>query len=43
MTMTMLRSDPLEELTLAAGPFTDPDTFARYAITFERDLVNRQA
>ncbi|MGA2161817.1 MAG: hypothetical protein ABSG28_06445 [Methanoregula sp.] len=42
-TMTMLRSDPLEELTLAAGPFPDPDTFARYAITFERDLVNRQA
>jgi hypothetical protein len=40
--MTMLRSDPLEEVPLAAGPFPDPDIFTRYAITFERDLVNRQ-
>ena len=37
----MLRSDPIEELPLAAGPFTNPDTFAQYAITYERNLVNR--
>ena len=40
-TITMLRSDPIEELPLAAGPFTNPDTFAQYAITYERNLVNR--
>jgi hypothetical protein len=40
-TIIMLRSDPIEELPLAAGPFRDPDTFAQYAITYERNLVNR--
>ncbi len=40
-TIMMLRSDPIEELPLAAGPFADPDTFAQYAITYERDLINR--
>ena len=43
MTMTMMRSDPLEELSVAAGPFQDPDTFVRYAITHERDLIHRPA
>jgi hypothetical protein len=37
----MLRSDPIEELPLAVGPFINPDTFAQYALTYERDLVNR--
>jgi len=39
--MTMMRSDPFEEVSIAAGPFEDPDTFAQYAITYERDLLNR--
>jgi hypothetical protein len=37
----MMRSNPMEELPLAAGPFTDPDTFIQFAINYERDLVNR--
>jgi hypothetical protein len=37
----MMRSNPMEELPLAAGPFTDPDTFAQYALTYERDLIDR--
>ena len=37
----MMRSDPIEELPLSAGPFTNPDTFVQYALTYERDLINR--
>lgn len=37
----MMRSNPMEELPLAAGPFINPDTFAQYALTYERDLINR--
>jgi hypothetical protein len=43
MAMTMMRSDPLEEVSLGAGPFPDADTFARCAITHERNLINRPA
>ena len=39
-TITMLRSDPIEELPLTAGPFTSPDTFPQYVINYERDLIN---
>jgi hypothetical protein len=39
--MTMMRSDPLEDVTLAAGPFPDPDAFARYAISQERAALDR--
>ena len=39
--MTMMRSDPFEEVKIAAGTFADPDTFAQYAITYERALLNR--
>jgi hypothetical protein len=39
--ITMFRSDMAEESVITAGPFSDPDTFAQYAITFERDLINR--
>ncbi len=39
-TITMLCSDPIEELPLAAGPFMNPDNFAQYALTYERDLIN---
>ncbi len=42
-TMTMMRSDPVEETSLMVGPFADPDTFALYAITYERDLINHLA
>lgn len=38
MTMEMMRSDPFETAIIPAGPFPDPDTFARYAITYERNL-----
>jgi hypothetical protein len=37
----MMRSNPPEVLPLAAEPFISPDTFARYALTYERDLINR--
>jgi len=40
MMITMMRSDPLEEVALGAGPFPDADTFVRYVITYERDLIN---
>jgi len=43
MTMTMMRSDPLEEVSFSVGPFPDADTFAQYAITYERDLINHSA
>lgn len=39
----MFRSDMSDESAITAGPFPDPDTFARYAITYERDLINRSA
>jgi hypothetical protein len=43
MTMTMMRSDPLEEIPIAAGPFGDPDSFVEYALDHERDIVNHGA
>ncbi len=39
----MFRSDVIEESVITAGPFTDPDSFACYAITCERDLINHMA
>lgn len=42
MTMTMMRSDPMEEIVIPAGPFQDPDAFVRHVLTHERKLVNRQ-
>jgi hypothetical protein len=42
MTITMMRSDPLEEIPIAAGPFADPDIFAQYAINYERELVDKR-
>ncbi|MFB3765177.1 MAG: hypothetical protein ACE14P_07995 [Methanotrichaceae archaeon] len=41
MIITMMRSHPFEEIPIAAGPFEDFDTFAQYAITYERDHLNR--
>ena len=41
MTINMMRSDPFEEVAIAAGPFADPDIFAQYAMTYERALLNR--
>lgn len=41
--VTMLRSDPIEETLIRAGPFTDPDAFAQYAIGYEREILNRLA
>jgi hypothetical protein len=42
-TVTIFRSDTAEESAITAGPFSDPDTFAQYAINHERDLINRLA
>lgn len=42
MTMTMMRSDPMEETQIPAGPFQDPDTFVRHVLAHERNLINRQ-
>lgn len=39
--VTMLRSDPLEEIPIRAGPFADPDAFAQYAIGYERSLATK--
>jgi len=39
MTMTMMRSDPMEETIIPAGPFQDPDTFARHALALELLLI----
>lgn len=41
MTMTMMRSKPMEETVIPAGPFPDPDIFARHALAHERGLINR--
>lgn len=41
MTMTMMRSDPMEERTIPAGPFAGQDAFARHALLFERRIVGR--
>lgn len=41
MTMTMMRSDPMEERTIPAGPFAGPDVFARHALLFERRIAGR--
>jgi hypothetical protein len=43
MTMKMMRSDPLEEIPIAAGPFSDPDNFVRYVLDHERGIVNHGA
>jgi hypothetical protein len=43
MTVTMMRSDPVEEIPITAGPFADPDSFAQYAIAYERNLISHQA
>ena len=40
--MTMMRSYPFEEVPIVGRSFTDPDTFAQYAITQERELLNCQ-
>jgi len=42
MLMTMMRSYPFEEVPIVGRSFTDPDTFAQYAITQERELLNCQ-
>jgi hypothetical protein len=39
MTMTMMRSDPMEETIIPAGPFQDPDIFVRHVLAHERELV----
>ena len=41
MTMTMMRSNPMEETVIPAGPFLNPDVFARHALAHERGMVNR--
>jgi len=38
--MTMMRSDPFKEAPIVGPTFADPDTFAQYAITQERELLN---
>jgi hypothetical protein len=40
--VTMFRSSPVEEASVAAGPFLDPDAFAQYMLMFERDLITRE-
>lgn len=40
--MTMLRLDPVEEIHLNAGPFPDPNSFARYALEYERNVVHQK-
>jgi hypothetical protein len=42
LTMKMMRSDPMEEIPIAAGPFSDVDSFARYALDHERGIVNHE-
>ena len=36
----MMRSDPFEEVPIVGRTFENPDTFAQYAITQERELLN---
>ncbi|HON34923.1 MAG: hypothetical protein IPI63_00310 [Methanothrix sp.] len=38
--LTLMRSDPFEDIPIVGRTFEDPDTFALYAITKERELVN---
>lgn len=40
MPLTLMRSDPFEDVPIVGRVFEDPDTFALYAITQERELVN---
>lgn len=42
MTMKMLRSEPMEEAVIPAGPFQDPDAFVCHALMHERNLVKKQ-
>ena len=39
----MFRSDPGTVTDVAAGPFANPDSFARYALDHERGIVNHDA
>lgn len=38
--LTLMRSDPFEDVPVVGRTFEDPDTFALYAITHERELLN---
>lgn len=40
MHLTLMRSDPYENVPVVGRTFADPDTFALYAITHERELLN---
>lgn len=41
MIMTMMRSEPMEERTISAGPFAGPDDFVRHALAHERRVLGR--
>lgn len=41
--IAMFRSDPPENTHISCNRFLDQDSFAQYAITYERELVNRRA
>ena len=41
--IVMFRSDIAAESTITAGPFSNPDSFVKYALTHERNLINRPA
>jgi len=43
MTMKMMRSDPMEETIIPAGPFQDPDMFVQHVLAYERELTRRPA
>ncbi len=38
--LTLMRSDPFEDVPIVGRTFKDPDAFALYAITHERELLN---
>jgi len=40
MPLTLMRSDPFENVPVVGRAFVDPDTFALYAIAHERELLN---
>ncbi|MFB3765178.1 MAG: hypothetical protein ACE14P_08000 [Methanotrichaceae archaeon] len=40
MPLILMRSNPFEEISIVGQAFEDPDTFALYAITHERELLN---
>lgn len=41
--LNMFRSDPGTVTALGAGPFTDTDNFVKYALDYERGIVNHDA